>query len=199
MIWHMPRTLSCCTALLLAALAPAVRAEAVSYGLDPEHTYVNWEVLHLGTSMQRGRFDKLTGNVSFDAKARQLEIAITVDTSSISSGSASFDRILRGGELLDVAQFPQAWFVASHARFDGETPSEIRGEITLRGKSQPLALHALRWRCGLNPVFKREVCGGDFEATLKRSDFGMTLVLPLVADEVKLLIEVEGIRGGLPQ
>ena len=38
----------------------------------------------------------------------------------------------------------------------------------------------------------RQVCGGDFEGELQRSDFGIVYLLPLVADRVRLLVQVQG-------
>ena len=78
--------------------------------------------------------------------------------------------------------------------FDGDAVREVRGELTLRGTSRPLALRALRFRCYLNPLFRREVCGGDFEAELRRSEFGLDFALPVVGDRVRLLIQVEALR-----
>ena len=48
--------------------------------------------------------------------------------------------------------------------------------------------------CYENPRLKREVCGGDFETTIKRSDFGMTFGVPFIPDDVKLLIQIEAIK-----
>lgn len=42
---------------------------------------------------------------------------------------------------------------------------------------------------------KREVCGGDFEATIIRSAYGMTNGLPRIPDEVTLKIQIEAIRA----
>ena len=175
--------------LLLAA--PSARAQG--YNLDASHTFVNWEVLHLGTSTSRGRFDRASGNVRFDAAAKTIDIGITIDTASINTGLAIFDKLLRGSDFLAVDANPQAFFTAKKAVWDGATPKLIEGEFTLRGISQPLALRALRWRCGFNPIFRREVCGGDFEAELTRSTYGITHSLPLVSDQVRLLIQVEAV------
>jgi len=38
----------------------------IGQALDPTHTFVHWEVVHMGTSTIRGRFSKVTGNVQFD-------------------------------------------------------------------------------------------------------------------------------------
>ena len=95
--------------------------------------------------------------------------------------------------LLGAAATTQAFFTARGARFEGRQPREVRGEFTLRGVSQPLSLRALRWNCVPNPLFRREVCGGDFEAQIDRSAFGITHSLPFVADRVRLLIQIEAI------
>jgi polyisoprenoid-binding protein YceI len=182
------------TAAFAAAAQPApAPAAAPAWRLDPTHTFVHWEVLHMGTSTIRGRFDKAGGNVQFDAKAQALDIGITVETTSVNSGVPVLDALLKGPQMLDTAANPQAFFTARGARFEGEAPREIRGEFTLRGISQPLTLRALRWNCGLNPLFRRTVCGGDFEGEIVRSGFGITHSLPLVADKVRLLVQVEGI------
>ncbi|MES2890067.1 MAG: YceI family protein [Pseudomonadota bacterium] len=166
---------------------------APGYRLDPTHTFVHWEVLHMDTSTIRGRFDRLQGQVVFDAAARRLEVGISVDMKSVSTGSAAFDAVLRGSTLLATEAHPQAYFTARQAEWDGEAPRAVKGEITLRGISQPLTLQVVRWKCGFNPLFRARVCGGDLEATLKRTDFELHFGTPLVANEVQLRIQVEAL------
>ena len=185
--------------LLNAALAAQAQdtttPAAPRYRLDPTHTFVHWEVLHMGTSTIRGRFDRSVGaSIEFDAATQRLDLGISIDTASVNSGVAVLDTLLRGDALLASAAHPQAYFTARAARFEADVPREVRGEFTLRGISQPLSLRALRWKCGLGLVFKREVCGGDFEAQIDRSSFGITHSLPFVGDRVRLLIQVEAIR-----
>ncbi|WP_310463508.1 YceI family protein [Sphaerotilus sp.] len=193
-------TLCCALAVVpppaLAQTAPV--APSNRYQIDPSHTFVHWEVLHMGTSTSRGRFDKISGNVAFDRTAGLIDLGFTVDTASVNVGNAAFDGVLRGAQLLDAMQYPQAWFVARRATFEGDVPRQVHGELTLRGQSQPLTLTARRWKCGLNLLFRREVCGGDFEATLSRAAFGMTLASGLVSDEVRLLVQVEAIKEPAP-
>lgn len=183
-----------CTLLTGAWASAQTPPTAPNYQLDAGHTFVHWEVLHMGTSTTRGRFDRVSGVVEFDAARQAVDVSITADTASVSTGLEAFDKVMRGAPLLSVQAHPQAYFTARKGRWEGAELRELNGEITLRGISRPLTLRALRFKCGLNPLFGREVCGGDFEATLKRSDFGMTLALPLVADDVRLLVQVEGVR-----
>ena len=175
-------------------MAGLAAAEPVTYTLDPVHTRVHWEARHFGTSTQRGRFDRVEGSVRLDRSAGRGDVSISIDTGSVSSGVPALDRVLRGKDFLASEAHPQAYFVASQWRFDGDRVRELRGEFSWRGVSQPLSLRAVRFACRTDAELKREVCGGDFEAELRRSDFGSTFGLPFVGDTVRLLIAVEGVR-----
>ena len=181
------------TAALLAAPL-AAQAQAATYTLDPTHTFVNWEALHFGTSTSRGRFDKKEGTIQFDRAGRSAKADITIDMTSISTGVAPFDRHLRSGDFFDAEKHPQARFVGEQATFNGNNLASIAGTLTLRGVSRPVTLTATRFNCYENPFFKREVCGGDFETTIQRSQFGITYGLPGIPDNVRLQIQVEAIK-----
>lgn len=168
------------------------------YSLELSHTTVHWEVLHMGTSTSRGRFDRLGGAVRFDPAQSLIDVSIEVDTGSVSTGLSAFDTVLRGASLLATGDHPKAWFVARRATWEGAMPRQLHGELTVRGASVPLTLRAVRWKCGLNLLFRREVCGGDFEAVVRRSELGMTLAAGFVADEVTLRVQVEAVKGRLP-
>jgi polyisoprenoid-binding protein YceI len=43
-------------------------------------------------------------------------------------------------------------------------------------------------------MLKREVCGGDFETTLVRSQYDITYGLPGIPDNIRLLIQVEAVK-----
>lgn len=183
-------------ALTSAALA-AARAEPQRYALDPAHSFVQFELMHFGTSTIRGRFGPARGSVTLDREARSGEVSIELPMASVSTGVAPFDAHLTRADLLSVEAHPLAWFVARRLRFgaDGEPAlAAVEGELTLLGQSRGLALTATRFGCYLHPRLQREVCGGDFEGELKRSDFGIDYGLPFVADRVRIRVQVEGVR-----
>ena len=181
-------------AATLLAAASLAQAEAVTYAVEPMHTYVTFEVRHFGTSTNRGRFDKKEGSITLDRAAKTGRADITIDTASISSGLPMFDGHLRGDNFLRVKDFPTAKFVGNQFTFDGDKVSAVSGTLTLLGKTQPITLNATHFNCYDNPMLKREVCGGDFEATLQRSAYGMTYGLPGIPDSVKLVIQIEAVR-----
>lgn len=180
--------------LLLAVLAACAQAQPATYGLDPQRSFVHFEVLHFGTSTIRGRFSGIRGQVSVDAVAQSGEIGVEIDTRSVSTGLRVFDARLREADLLDSQGHPTAWFVGRRLRFEAGRLAEVRGEFTLHGVSQPLSLHTLNFACEVDAGAQRETCGGDFEGFVRRSDFGMSFGLPFVDDRVRLLVQVVGLR-----
>lgn len=188
-----------CSRLALATMmvAPpaALAQDAVTYTLEPTHTNVTWEVLHFGTSTTRGRIDRVEGQVVLDRKAGRGRVDLQIDLAAgLSTGIAPFTARLKETDLLATAEHPTAWFVAERLEFDGEQLRAVHGELTLKGVSRGFSLVAVRFDCYMNPLFRREVCGGDFEGRLRRSEFGMSFGLPFVADEVLLKVQAEGIR-----
>ena len=183
-----------CVPLLLIGLAAPAFAEPQQYSLDPTHSFVYFELKHFGTSTIRGRIGPVDGGVVLDVAAGRGSVSLAIPTASVDTGLKVFDARIRERDLLASEAYPQAYFVAERFRFEGERLAEVRGEFTLRGVSQPLSLRALHYACEYRELLKREVCGGDFEAEILRSEFGLTFGLPFVGNRVRLLVQVEGVR-----
>src|SRR6187549_104128 len=105
--------------LVTTALAlPAAAAD--SYTVDPNHTYPNFEINHLGFSTMHGRFGATTGKITIDAAARSGSIDITIDATSIDTGHAKRDAHLKSDEFFNVAKFPTLTYKATKLRFNGD-------------------------------------------------------------------------------
>jgi len=181
--------------LAATALVSTAHAEVATYSIDPTHTFVTFEVTHFGTSTNRGRFDKKEGTVQLDKAAKTGKVDLTLDTGSIDTGTVAFDKHLQGDSFLNAAVFPTAKFTARDFTFNGDKVSEVAGELTLLGKTLPVVLKATNFNCYTNPILKREVCGGDFETTIVRSQWGMNWGINLgIPDSVKLAIQVEAVK-----
>lgn len=179
----------------IALLASAVTSQAASYAIDPAHTYVTFEIGHFGTSTNRGRFDKKEGSIEFDRAAKSGKVEIVVDTTSINTGFAAFNKHLQSAELFNAEKFPTMKFAADKFTFTGDKVSEVSGNLTLLGKTSPLTLKATNFNCYDSPMLKREVCGGDFEATLDRTLFGMNYGIDWnFPKNVRLLVQVEAVK-----
>ncbi len=173
----------------------AAQAQSATYTIEPTHTFVSFEISHFGTSTNRGRWDKKEGTIQLDRAAKTGRVELTIDMASINTGVAPFDGHLKSKDFFNVAEHPVAKFVGDRFVFAGDKVSAVEGTLTLLGKSQPVTLKANLFNCYTNPIFKREVCGGDFEATIQRSQWGIGYGMPAVApDNVRLVIQVEAIK-----
>ncbi|OSZ63375.1 YceI family protein [Hydrogenophaga sp. IBVHS2] len=184
---------------LLAAAASiatvATTAQAADYAVDPTHTFVTFEIGHFNTSTNRGRFDKKEGSIQFDRAARTGKVDITIDVASVNTGTAAFDKHLNSADLFNTAVHPKARFVSDKLVFNGDKVVEVPGQFTFMGKTAPLTLKAVRFNCYDNPMLKREVCGGDFEAVVDRTVYGMDYAIAFgVPKDVRLVIQVEAVR-----
>jgi polyisoprenoid-binding protein YceI len=180
--------------LALAAAGVANLAQAQTYNADPTHTFVTFEAKHFGTSTLRGRFDKKEGSITLDRAAKTGKAEITIDVTSVSTGVPALDTHLKSKDFFNAAENPSAKFVGDKFTFDGNKVTSVAGTLTMAGKTGPVTLTASNFNCYENPMLKREVCGGDFETTIKRSDWGVSYGLPGIPDNVRLLVQVEAVK-----
>lgn len=182
------------SAFLLASTlaAGAAHAETLQLTIDPSHTAPYYEIGHLGFSIERGTFKKVSGRITLDTAARSGSVDIRIDAASLDANWPERDAVLKGPDFFDVARFPAMSFKSSALRFDDTGAlTAVSGEFTLRGITKPLTLRVSQFKCGPHPLLKKTWCGVEADATIKRSDFGMTAFIPALPDEVHLVIPVE--------
>jgi len=176
------------TALLACLSLPAAAAD---YLIDPTHTYANFAIDHLGFSTQHGRFNRSSGQVSYDEEARRGSIDISIESASLDTGFALRDDVLRGEAWFNAASFPNILFRSQSFVFSEGRPVAVDGTLTLLGESRPMRLEISRFKCGLNLLLRKRGCGADAQGVLRRSEFGLNNGLPFIGDEVRLHIQVE--------
>lgn len=167
---------------------------ADQYTIDPNHTYPSFEIDHLGYSTTRGRFNTVQGKLSLDQDAKTGSVEVAIEAASIDTGLAKLEEVLRSEDYFDVKRHPTLRFRGNKFRFDDTRLKAVEGELTLLGVTHPVTLTLTRFKCGLNPLRLRQVCGADASATIRRSDYGLSKGLPLVGDEVKILIQIEAVK-----
>jgi polyisoprenoid-binding protein YceI len=184
--------------IALASFAALVSATAiaapVSYTLDPNHTYPSFEADHFGgLSVWRGKFDSTSGKVVYDKEAKTGSIEVTVDMTSVDFGHAKLNEHVKSAEIFDVAKYPTAVYSGKFTKWNGSSPTEAEGTLTMHGVTKPVTLKISSFKCIMNPMSKKEVCGADASATLNRADFGVNFGDKFgFKMDVKLLIQVEG-------
>jgi polyisoprenoid-binding protein YceI len=165
-----------------------------SYTIDSGHTFPSFEISHVGFSTHRGRFNKTNGRIVLDRAAKKVDAEIVIDASSVDTGGTKLDEHLRKADFFDVEKYPTITFKSTGARFNGDVLTALDGQLTMHGETKPVTLTVSNFKCGNHPMNKKALCGADVSTTIKRSDFGMKYGVPVLGDEVKLLIQVEAFK-----
>ncbi|NOT13013.1 MAG: polyisoprenoid-binding protein [Methylococcaceae bacterium] len=180
--------------MIMSSLSlPAVASD--NYTVDSRHTFPSFEINHLGFSIQRGRFNKTTGNITLDPRASTGSIQISIDAASISTGLTDLEDHLRGKDFLDVAQFPQITFISNQLIFNNDRLVSVNGDLTLHGITKPVQLTVDHFHCGMNLIAMKNTCGANATTTIKRTDFGVSKYVPAVADDVNIAIQIEATKN----
>lgn len=208
----MRRYLASVAALAFVAAAPIIAQNAPAafgtkntaaitggtYQADPGHTLVEWELDHLGFSPYFGIFGDVTGTLQLDPKAPQnAKVSVTIPISKVTTASTGLtSHLLRApAKLGDKPDFfganpADATFVSTSVVPKADNTAEITGNLTLNGVTKPVTLATKFYGAGKMPAQMggAENVGFSAEATIKRSDYGLGFMAPVLGDEVKLKI-----------
>ncbi len=74
---------------------------------------------------------------------------------------------------------------------NGTNKLAVTGDLTVKGITKPVTLDVTINGAGEHPMTKKQAIGFDANATIKRSEFGMSAYVPNVSDEIKVRITAE--------
>ena len=171
--------------------------QAGAYKLDPAHGKITWSVDHLGFSKYYGQFVNVAAELTLDpANPAASTLTATIPLTDVAPNDDGLKRHLQTPDFFDTANHPVATFRSVHIMLDPAKPNEamVHGELTLRGVTKPVTMEVEFNQAGQTRGGYK--AGFDGEATIKRSDFGITYALPGVSDEVELHIEGEFVKQG---
>jgi polyisoprenoid-binding protein YceI len=150
----------------------------------------------MGLSVWRGKFTKSSGKIVLDRQAKTGgSVEISIDASTVDFGHTKMNEKARSDEIFNVAKFPTITYKSTALKYEGDKLVAVEGEMTMLGITKPLSLTLTHFKCLIHPLYKREVCGADAHGRFDRSDFGMNIGLPRFSPEIKLAIQVEGVKA----
>ena len=182
------------TLAIAATLSTAAFAAPETYTIEGTHTFPRFEYSHFGYSTQLSRFDKTTGTITLDKAAKTGAVDVTIDATSVNTGYPLFNQHIQGEDFFDTATYPTITYKSTKVNFDGDKPASIEGNLTVKGVTKPVTLTVTSFHCMPHPMLKKDACGANATATIKRSEFNAGKYAPYVGDEVKLTIAVEAYK-----
>lgn len=168
---------------------------ADTFRIDPTHTNVLLKANHIGFTNVYLKVHDVDGEFTFDQEnPKDSEVSVTMQASSIDGFDEKFNEHLHGKDFFQVETYPLITFGSTDIEVTGENTAKITGDLTIKGLSQPTTLNVTFNKAGQNPFANDYRAGFSATGTIKRSDYGITYATPAVADEVGIVLEIEGIR-----
>lgn len=190
--------------VMLVSQVQAAPANAVKpahhFTFDKSHTSILFFIDHLGFSQMVGQFKEYDGGFTFDENhPTQARAEVTIKPQSIRTVSEKLDEELQGEKWFNSTKFPDMRFVTKDVKLTGKHTADVTGDLTLLGVTKPVIFHTIFHRTGYHPMTHDFVAGFTAEGTLKRSDFGMDEYVSMIGDEVRFIINVEGVDASKKQ
>ncbi len=176
-------------ALAQVASADASRVEAGVYTIEPEHSRITFGVSHMGFTNYYGEFRNASGMLTLDPKKPDSSsVDVKIPTGSVMVPNAKLKEELDGDQWLDAAKYPDITFKSTKVAKTGADTAKVTGEFTLHGVTKPLTLNVKFNGAGTNPLDKNYTSGFEATGMIKRSDFGVKTYVPLIGDDVDIMI-----------
>jgi polyisoprenoid-binding protein YceI len=98
---------------------------------------------------------------------------------------------LKSAQWFDAAKYPTITFKSTQVTPTGKDSADVTGDLTFHGATHPVTLHVKFNAAGPHPFNKKYTVGFNAEGHLKRSEFGQTTYVPMIGDDVTLIISAE--------
>ena len=169
--------------LLLTALGATSAAATEVTAIRTDRSSLSFVSRQMGVPVE-GRFTRFNGQVRFDpADPAAGSAALELDLTSADAGSAEANDELAGKAWFDTNAFPKATFRSENVKPLGGNRYELRGAMTIKGRTREIVAPFTFTPQGEAGVFE-----GGF--VLKRADFaigeGIWADFGTVANEVEI-------------
>jgi polyisoprenoid-binding protein YceI len=170
-------------------------APAGSWSADPVHSNVSFEVGYAGVNTFRGSFRDFTATLSGDELAGSAQVA------SVDVKDEQLNGHLQTPDFFDTERYPEISFKATELHRLADNRVEGKGELTIKGTTQPITLEGVIAGEPSTDPFGRERLGLRLETSIDRTQYGVSWNAPnqsggnYVADDVKLIAELAFIKA----
>jgi polyisoprenoid-binding protein YceI len=174
-------------------------ATAITTGtwvLDPTHTEIGFTVRHL-MSKVRGKFEKFEGTLVTAEDITASTVSVSVDLSSINTGTADRDAHLRSGDFFGVDQYPTMTFSTTGVVVENDSEYVVSGILDIKGVKKPIDLAVEFLGEGGDPWGGTRV-GVEAKTEISRKEFGVDFNVPvgdkvMIGDKISINIVAEAV------
>ena len=160
-----------------------------AYAIEPQHTQVYWSLSHLGFTNYFGRMSDVSGSLTLAPNSPAADqFSISMPTESLNTTSDKLNQELQGADWFDAKRYPTISYRSTKVDVLGRGHAMVTGALTMHGVTRPVVLDVHFNAAGVNPIDHHYTVGFQAAGTIMRSQFGVTKYVPVVGDDVSLMI-----------
>ena len=179
-------------------MSTATAVTTGTWALDASHTEIGFTVRHL-MSKVRGKFETFEGTVTSHDDITLSTVNVTVDLSSVNTGSADRDAHLRSGDFFSAEEHPTMTFVSTGVSVKDDNEFVVTGDLTIKGVTKSVDLATEFLGEGGDPWGGTRV-GLEASTTISRKEFGIDFNIPvdgadklMIGDKITINIVAEAV------
>lgn len=182
-------------AFVTASLVP-LASFAKALEVDPAHSSITFEAVHLLVSKIPGNFGKFSGKIDLNEKDfTKSKVEFDVDVTSINTGIGQRDDHLRSADFFDAQKFPTAKFRKGKIVKEGEAYT-LTGDLTIRGVTKKTSFALKNLGQAEDPAMKATKYIFQATGKINRKDFGVNYgPNEIVSDDITLTVNLETVAA----
>ena len=140
-----------------------------------------------------GEFTAFTGGLTFlqENGGKDEQALVLVKTASLETDGALVEKMLRGKKFFDVKNYPEILFVSTGFKWVSDTEAVLQGDLTMHGVTKAVGFHV---ELVEEPGNHEQRIVVKATTLIRRSEFGLTALSPMVSDSVSLCMSVDAVR-----
>jgi len=177
---------------LAAAVALAFPAGAAPWAVDKTHSYVNFEVIHLGLIPFPGRFTRQEYELDYNPdRVEESWVKVRIPVKSLQTDDDLTNEILLGEQFFDSRNYPYITFESTGIRRTGPDTGVIVGELTMVGNTRTIEMPAKFEGDAKHPFLGSKIVGITAVAEIDRTLWGLSAWRPFVSKTITIEIGLE--------
>ena len=149
-----------------ALLLSGVVIASAQWSMQPKESQLTFLAMQAGAEFE-GKFEKFNADIRFEPQdLATSRFDVTIDLSAVNTQDSERDDTLKGPDLFNAKQWPNAHYVADKFTARGGNKYSATGKLTLRNVTRDVPLDF---------TFEKQPSGAWLKGgtTIKRLDFGV--------------------------
>lgn len=182
---------------MLALSVSAASFAQTKWTVDPMHSFVSFEVKHMGINFVQGSFKKFEGTVeAAKPDLTDAKINFTVDVNSINTDVEMRNNHLKTDDFFNAAKYPTMTFAGTSFKKGKGNTYSLSGKLTIRDVTKDVVFNVVYGGTATDQQ-KNIKAGFNATTTINRTDYNINYD-PTgmgVAKDVKINLNLEFVQA----